>query len=62
MDLKDNIGRKILIKANNKNTVKYGVLLLREYQILDGRQKMDMEEEIEDIGSFLNELDDLEVI
>lgn len=42
MDLRDNIGRKILIKAGN--TVKYGVLILRNYDILDKAVKMEEEE------------------
>ncbi len=50
------------MKANGRNTVKYGVLLLRDYQILDGRQKMDIEELPEEASEFLNDLEDLEII
>jgi hypothetical protein len=47
MDLRSNIGKKILVRVA-RNSIKYGVLLLRNYEILNPVEQME-EELAEDI-------------
>lgn len=47
MDLRSNIGKKILVRVA-RNSIKYGVLLLRNYEILNPVEQME-EELVEDI-------------
>lgn len=46
MDLRDNIGKKILVKSTH-NTVRYGMLLLRNYDILNSIEQMEVEADAE---------------
>ena len=46
MDLRDNIGKKILVKSTG-NDIKYGVLLLRNYEIMNSIEQMEEDGEPE---------------
>jgi len=45
-DLRNNIGKKIIVKSTG-NSIKYGTLLLRNYSIIDSNERMEVETQLE---------------